>query len=911
MATRPNVKITQVEETPITTAVPTILEPVILGDLRQVVERNDTGSTYSKSAGTTVSYPDLETNAVPLIRFVDDRILGKHSTERTYSEWDLLTENKTMITTDLLSASDVIASLQKTEYSIDGTQLDAGTDYTLKSKPIIRDTVVIIKSESSQLSSPPGADYFAEGDDFTVDYDLGTISAVASGALDTYMTGATTMVDISYSARPSSSVVAHLQYIDTYSTTPFTTVTERVKSEDYVASSSGVTVLAKNVQYVDFLIEGTVTVGDIVTITINGTDFATAGTETTIAEIVAALVTAIDGGSEPVDATDIVTTTVRVNSTDGNPFSYASALSTDVGADLEPTITEALLQSVSAFPSTTNISIVNEAQSFDKTTLDSADVDVTLNYQDLISGTVSVTNAAGTAYTETTDWTVDLTTGVITLKTGGQIDDDDISVVFITYQAKYPGSPKILLTYTASRLSRDETLLRLSTREQLEAINDDANWKSRIGPENPLLFGMAVAQAASGGNIVAGTPFRSDIQAKALELLEKNDVYTLVLMSPSVSTASSIKTHVDAQSLPEVGNERVLAFSPETRVERSVYPYDDLDDTVGSGIAWITTTVGEPERVFDTLFDSTKTDATLGDPKAGDYIEILDQQLKVTSVVKDGTDITYYVDGAAVAFPTAEPSGSISSVVGTPDGGTFTPTHMVAYRVIRKMQNTDVITIAEGIRTGQDSRRTWMMLPDIVQYDYEETPTTTGAGAVTTDLPGFIRAAHVGGLRTNILANQALTNFVLTGFTGLRNSNDLFTKSEIDSLIQNGIDLAVADGTAVKSLRSLTTDASTLGNAEQSIVTTVDYGVKKLRRPLRGFLGVYNVTENTINLMRLVVHGVEANLKNQQSDRTGPIVARIDVIEIKKSELYKDRIEMKLRFVIAAPLNDIEVTVLF
>lgn len=907
MATRPNVKITQIEETPITTAVPTILEPVILGDLRQVVEENDSGSTYSKTAGNTVSYPNLETNAVPLIRLVDDRILGKHSTERAYSEWDLLQENKTMITTDLLAASDVISSLVKTEYSVNGVQLADGTDYTLKAKPIIRDTVVIIKSEASQLASPAGSDYFAEGDDFTVDYALGKISVVAAGALDTLMQAATDHVDISYSARPSSSVVAHLQYVDTYSTTAFTTVTERVKSEDYVATSSGVTVLAKNPQVVDFLIE-TAPNGsdDEIKITINGTEY-TSGVVATILLQVAALVTAINGGSEPVNATDIATTTVRVNSTDSNPFTYSS---TDVGAGSQ-TVTEASLQSVPSFPSTTNISVVNEAQSFSKSSLDSADVDVTLNSQDLITGTVSVTDAAGTVYTETTDWTVNLVEGKVTLIKDGQIDDDDISVVFVTYQAKFPGSPKILITYTASRKSRDETLLRLSTREQLEAINDNANWKSEIGPENPLLFGMAIAQAASGGNIVAGTPFRSDIQAKALELLEKNDVYTLVQMTPSISTASTLKGHVDAQSLPEIGSERVLAFSPETRVERSVYPFNDLDDAVGAGIAWLTTTVSEPERVFDTSFDSSKIDATLGDPKAGDYIEILDNQLKITSVVKSGTDITYYVDGAAIAFPTAEPSGSISTVVGTPDGGTFTETHMVAYRIIRKMQNTDIVSIAEGIRLGHDSRRSWMMLPDIIKYDYEETPTSTGSGATTTDLPGFIRAAHVGGLRTNILANQSLTNFVLAGFTGLRNSNDLFTKSEIDSLIQNGIDLAIADGTAIKSLRSLTTDAATLGDAEQSIVTNVDYGVKKLRRPLRSFLGIYNLTDNTINLLRLVVQGVEAGLQNQQSDRTGPVVIRIDVITIKKSDTFKDRAEMKLRFVIAAPLNNIEVTVLF
>jgi hypothetical protein len=795
MAERPNVLITQQEESPISTPSPTVLQPVVLGDLRQAVQKADSGSTYDGSTGTSVSYPLLETLAVPLVRRVDDRVLGGHEEERVYSEWDLLDESQDLVDA-LLAVSNPYTALERTE-----TTLGSGSfPLTTESYPLLRDTVTV------QDTVP--TTFFAEGDDFTVNYDTGTISVVASSALDTLLGGAGT-VTVTYSVRPTSSVVAWLQFVDTFSTVPNPTLTFQIDPKDLLITATSVTAL--------------------------------------------------------------------------------------------PGI---------AFPSGSDITIASEPQPFDASAggIETADEDVTVAHTDLIAGTITVAGPDGKVYTETSDYTVVLATGVFTLLKDGQIDLDDISVVFITYNAEFPTNPKILISYLASRVSEDGTLLELSTRDDLEAIaGATSGWTTTIGPYNPLLFGMAVAQNSAGGNIVGGIAQRSDNVTEVLELLEKNDIYTIALMSPDVGLASQVKAHVLSQSLPAIGQERVVTYGPETRLERSVYPFDELFDAIS-----VANLDSANEILWDGNYNPTLTDSSLGPPKAGDQVEILGKTMRVTGVTIGTSPDTaaYYLEDAAIEFPGSEPAGSLPTVPGTPPV-IFTQTHAVAYRVIRPLQRTEIIDLAEADRLALDDRRAWMMIPDIVKYDFEGNVTVAGSNLQTYDLPGFIRGAHVAGLRTIVLANQSLTNFVLTNFTGARHTNDLFTRAEIDDLIKNGIDLAVIEGSSLRSLRALTTDASTLGNAEQSIVSTVDFGVKKLRRVLRQFIGVYNVTDNTLQQLRLAVQGVEADLRSSRSDRTGPVVQRIDIVSLERHETFKDRVVGTFRFVIAAPLNVIEVTVLF
>lgn len=888
MADRPNVIITQVEETPISTPGTPTLEPAILGDLRLAVVKGDTSTTYNQSLGTTVSYPLLELLATPIVRFVDDRVLGKHETERVYTEWDILEDAQDM-TSDLLEATDPIGFLEREEVGFTG----AGP-FVMASKPLIRDTIqlrdVIVTVTPADVEIDDIFDVTINGVKFSFTATAATVANVTLG-LVTAINGGTepvTATDNTTDLTLSPDVV----------TVPFTVVTATTNKTAGVDDQTLVLSETFFAEADDFTVDY-----DTGTITVVGSS---------------SLATHLGSGAIKVSYSPRPAASVVVNLLFEDTFSTVP--NQPVTFRLQPddyvatTTSVKLLKDIS-FPNISNVSLNSEPQTFSNTALDSADVDITLNNGGVISGSISVSSAAGTVYEETKDWKVkDLTTGELTLLSdagsapadGGQIDKDDVSVVFVTYQAKFPGLPKILVTYTASRVARDETLLRLTTREDLEAIaGETVGWKSEIGPYNPLLFGMAVAQDVAGGNIVAGTPFRADNTSEVFELLSKNELYSLVPMTPDVSLASLVKGHVDTESLPVNGQERVLIFSPETRLERSVYPFGDLQDAVG--VAFLDNVNG---IVFDPNFTTSLTDSTLGDPRPGDFVEILGKQLKITGVSISGSDAAYFVDGASVAFPTAEDAASIPTVTGTPPGS-FSETHAVAYRVIRKLQRTEIVDLAKGIRVGFDDRRSWMLLPDIVKLSFTSDISPASLGATILDLPGFIRGAHIAGLRTVTLANQAYTNFVLTGFTGARHTNEFFTRSEVDDLIEDGIDLAVVEGSSLRSLRSITTDVTTIGNAEQSIITTVDFGVKTLRGVLEQFLGVYNVTDNTLNLLRFAVQGVEASLRNSQSERTGPIVLRIDVVELKESDEFKDRVEMTLRFVISAPLNVIEVTVLF
>lgn len=872
-AERPNVLIRQVEETPIVTPATPTLEPCIMGDLRQVVIKGDTGSTYDSSSGASVSYPFIESLATPIRRYVDDRVFGKHETEQVYTEWDLLPEMREMVD-DMLEASDPIASLARADLIASGSS----PAITLSSNPVVRDTVSV---HGTQTIGFTVGGTLAIGNVLTITIDgtpfsftmVDTLIASAVAGLVAAMAAASGVT--ATDSNPEVTVTADDASV------PFTYSSSIVSVAGTITESDDTTYFAETDTFTVDYDTGTVTLTGAAATFLSSNDVGIDFTPRPLSSIVAYLL-----------FEDTFSTVKKSPLTFRVPQNFYFATSSVV----------TLIEGVD-LPTGSNISILAEAFEY---TLDSP---VALNNTDLISGSVVVKNASGKVYVEDTDYVVDLVAGTINVLTSGEIDDDGVTVVFVDYDAKFPGDPKILLSYMASRVSKDGTLLELSERSDLEAIAGEiTGWYNKIGPWTPLLFGMSVAQTAAGGNIVAGIATRSDNLSDVLDELTKHELYSLVPMFPDVSLISTIKGHVDTESLPENGHERVLYFSTETRESLPVYP-DNLDDA--AGVAFLD---AANDVLIDWGYDTGDENGDLNptDPKGGDFVEILGKRIPVVSATLNGTQMTYHLNGAATAFPTSEPSASIPTapVSPTPPAPYASATHLVYYRVVRDLQRTEMVDLADDVREAFEDRRQALMLPDIVEYNYD-IDFTEEADAEAFDLPGFVRSAHVAGLRTVILANQGLTNFTLTGFTGLRHSNKFFTRSEIDLLIANGIDLAVVDGLAVRSLRQLNTDASTLTRAEQSITTTVDFGTKTLRDVLKGFIGVYNRTPRFHEILRLMVQGVEKALQNLTSDRTGSVVQRIDIVEIKDSEIFKDRVEMTLRFVVFSPVNVIDVTILF
>jgi len=202
MAERPKITIRQVEETPTPTTSAAVLSPAILGDLRLAVTKGDTSSTYDKTTGTVVSYPFIESGATPTVRYLDDRILGKHTNERVYSEWDLLLEAQDMVD-ELLDATDVYSAMQRTE-AVLGSTGSPPLVITLDSSPIIKDTLFIYKDTGG--TPDPATDYFIEGTDYTVNYTTGVVTVITSSALDTWVSTTGQDSFIEYSPRPCSSV---------------------------------------------------------------------------------------------------------------------------------------------------------------------------------------------------------------------------------------------------------------------------------------------------------------------------------------------------------------------------------------------------------------------------------------------------------------------------------------------------------------------------------------------------------------------------------------------------------------------------------------------------------------------------------------------------------------------------------
>ena len=334
------------------------------------------------------------------------------------------------------------------------------------------------------------------------------------------------------------------------------------------------------------------------------------------------------------------------------------------------------------------------------------------------------------------------------------------------------------------------------------------------------------------------------------------------------------------------------------------------------------TAIATNDALFNQLVDAGATFITSG-VEPGDTIEIPVDPNNYLADAFDGQLLTY-----TVATVQSETSLLIANGVDDTDTVAKELPHYylrnlpnrlldvtlptaVNYRIRRVLskdqQVSELITVAQSVR----EKRLTITWPDQVQVSDLRNGGLPRSSPTVRQLagwvPGYYVSAQVAGAVAGLPAQHGLTNLALSGINNLLDSQGYFTEEQLTAISDGGFFVMIqrTPGALPICIHQLTTDPTALETGEFSVVKNVDFVSKFYLDILEPFIGVYNVTQSTMNEIEQAVNNGTASLTSQVLDRVGPPLISGTITSIAVSESDASRIEIYFRGTIPRPLNTI------
>ncbi len=183
---------------------------------------------------------------------------------------------------------------------------------------------------------------------------------------------------------------------------------------------------------------------------------------------------------------------------------------------------------------------------------------------------------------------------------------------------------------------------------------------------------------------------------------------------------------------------------------------------------------------------------------------------------------------------------------------------------------------------------------------------------VATKVPGYFAGPVLSGLTAGLPSQAGFTNLLVTGFVGRENSDDKFSDTQLDAIAGGGtmIFLQPVPDAALQIRHQLTTDVSTIYFQEFSVTKNVDLIARFFRGLYQPFLGIYNITDGLLDLLKTRGEGGIAFLLAQRAPRVGAPLRGGQLTRIEESSLQPDTVEIDIDINVPLPLNNIKLTLL-
>lgn len=492
----------------------------------------------------------------------------------------------------------------------------------------------------------------------------------------------------------------------------------------------------------------------------------------------------------------------------------------------------------------------------------------------------------------------------------------------------------IEITYRARRRDLEQILL------EFESIEDLETQLGPIQPDNPLAFGISIAIGATDKTVFAMMVKDQDDltdHQKALDILEGEEVYTLIPLTNNAAIHSVYASHVDNASKPENMRERITIFSTKARERKE---FSDLSSTGSMRVG--STRFEDPNARFLTdgvpvgavIRLQSPSEIELADvPRAEPIISgvVSQTELDVIQAVTQGTLITGENvgtgTGAQINFQLAATQDVIISSVNLflngvqADASDFTVTPAGAISFLLAPGLGVVISADYEIETISAIQYT-VESQNLTNFEIAQDVAAVGAGFTTrrvtitfaeiaiaddgTEVEPFFLNCALGGMISAVAPNQPLANAVIPGFTAIKHLRR-FTDTHFGIMAANGISVFLQNrDTSPIVLRNwISADPTNVNTRERSIANMADFYAKFVRRNVQAIAGRFNITEDFIdNMLRPGINGA-----NRELITAGFVGQKTQIISIEQSTVAKDQLFVLVELELFAPANKITITV--
>jgi hypothetical protein len=413
--------------------------------------------------------------------------------------------------------------------------------------------------------------------------------------------------------------------------------------------------------------------------------------------------------------------------------------------------------------------------------------------------------------------------------------------------------------------------LRTDLSGIIQTVNDQVDNLGIFGlvnELNPLALGCQIALANTTTRVRC-IAIRSNDQAgylAALDLAESERVYGLVPLTQDPAICQAFSLHAQSMSTPENALWRAAYVNTKIPTIAPVGSYTSAILNVNSGNNAITLIAGK--YVLNASNATFISDNTV----AGDTVNVVNGGVTTTLQI-----LTVVSNSQVVVDATAIASG-------------------VSYYVTRTLSKTQRAAAVAAMSTSFGSNRVVHVQPDTVVI------TINGRSVA---LPGYYLACALAGLVAGFPSQQGLTNIAIAGISDLSNSNFTFTRAQLNAMAAAGTFLFIQDtaGGLPYVRHELTTDMSVYQYREVQAVKNWDFLSYFYYDALKGFIGKYNITSDTLNTIRQTIVSGSELLKSKKLPRIGAPLLEYKITKLEQNTTSIDRVTVVVATTQPAVLN--------
>ena len=435
------------------------------------------------------------------------------------------------------------------------------------------------------------------------------------------------------------------------------------------------------------------------------------------------------------------------------------------------------------------------------------------------------------------------------------------------------GVANVHVSYKALRVDVSDQ----ATSPALLSYSSITEMTAAIGPvssDNPLALAAYYAMLNAPNAVIKaiGISATSDTQPQgtsaaytsALEFLEAQDVYSMVPLTQDPEVLILFENHIDSMSSPSNKSERIGFFNKP-------FPAYSKATLLASGTAGSTSASFSSDYLFSTGVDFSNN---------SDF----------TTAVSNGDTIVLVVTTGGLSTSSSSPTLA-AGVDGVKYGITVTDKNTDPFKL-----NLDTADVGNSTGWSNKADLTWAVysIGSAISTAKESYLTVANYGSIYAnrriflvwpprvtstvngndiEIDGYYLCAAWAGKVSYESIGQGFTNMTVSGFTGLKKSNEFFSKEQLDEIAGGGVYICVqdTDTSPLKCRHQLSTNVTTVQNRELSITKSVDYVAKVFRDQLIGKIGVFNLTNSFLDSLAALCQATLENLVTSGVIREGQL----------------------------------------